>query len=375
MGRWARIVVAATILTSLAVVTAIPVSADSTVHVVQRGDTLANIAARYGVTTNALYRANGLANPNLIYPGQRLIIPGGSAPATPTPAPTPIPTPEPSTPSTPTQSSNYTVKSGDTLANIAHRYGISVAALAQANGISNYNYIYVGQWLIIPGGSNPAPTPTPVPTAAPTPSPTPSPTPAPTPTEEPSSPSGGQRTHVVQYGEWLGTIAARYGTTASAIAALNGLTNPSLIYVGQVLKIPGDADPGGSTGGGLTFYTYISHQWCYLYRGGALLYDWPCSTGRSGWWTVPGTYHVQSKIRNAWGGQWNAWMPYWLGIYWAGAYENGIHALPYDAATGTVWWGSYLGSPITYGCIMLDTSSAATLWNLAYIGMPVIVRP
>jgi lipoprotein-anchoring transpeptidase ErfK/SrfK len=51
----------------------------STVYVVQRGDTLSRIAGRYGVSTGALAAANGIRNANLIYTGQRLVIPGASS--------------------------------------------------------------------------------------------------------------------------------------------------------------------------------------------------------------------------------------------------------------------------------------------------------
>lgn len=75
-----------------------------------------------------------------------------------------------------------------------------------------------------------APTPTPPqPTASPTVAPTPAPTAAPTPPP---------RTYVVVQGDTLGAIAARFGTTANAIAAANGISNPNEINPGQVLVIP-----------------------------------------------------------------------------------------------------------------------------------------
>jgi LysM repeat protein len=100
----------------------------------------------------------------------------------------------------------------------------------------------------------------PPPTSTPTPTPTttsitavPTYTPAPTtPTPIPSSPTG-QGTHVVQRGENLFRIALRYGTTVEAVASANGIANPALIYVGQVLTIPGSGSqppsqpPGGTT--------------------------------------------------------------------------------------------------------------------------------
>ncbi|MCC7354913.1 MAG: LysM peptidoglycan-binding domain-containing protein [Anaerolineae bacterium] len=74
------------------------VSQQERIHVVRRGETLANIAWRYGVSVNALVRLNGIRNPNLIYVGQRLRIPGPAATATPRPQPTKTPVAATATP-------------------------------------------------------------------------------------------------------------------------------------------------------------------------------------------------------------------------------------------------------------------------------------
>jgi lipoprotein-anchoring transpeptidase ErfK/SrfK len=66
-------------------------------------------------------------------------------------------------------------------------------------------------------------------------------------------------------------------------------------------------------------------------------------------------------------------MPYWLGLYYAGSTENGIHSLPYYPETGRRTWAGAEGAPITYGCIMLDDANARILFEIAYIGMPVII--
>jgi LysM repeat protein len=156
-------------------------------HVVQPGENLFRIALRYGTTWPVLAAANGLSNPNLIYVGQVLIIPGPGG-VTPPPQPTsPPPGPQPS-PTT------YTVVAGDTLYAIALRFGTTVNALVQANGIVNPNLIHVGQVLNIPGGTQPpAPQPTQPPGAQPTQAPGPQPTqpPVPQPTVPPPPPSPG----------------------------------------------------------------------------------------------------------------------------------------------------------------------------------------
>ncbi len=169
------------------------------VHVVRWGDTLFSIANRYGTTMNAIMAANGMRNANFIYIGQRLVIPTGSAPLPPT-------------------TGTYVVQAGDTLFSIANRHGTTVAALMQANGLYNY-WIYVGQTLRIPGHYVPQPVPQPIPVP----------------------PQGVY--HIVRPGEWLSLIAARYGSSVYAIQIANNLANPSLLWVGQRLFIPGGVAP------------------------------------------------------------------------------------------------------------------------------------
>jgi len=118
----------------------------------------------------------------------------------------------------------------------------------------------------------------------------------------------------------------------------------------------------------------ISEQRMYVYEGNVLIYKWVCSSGEPGRDTRTGTFFVQSKIAEAWSSVWRLRMPYWLGIYWAGASENGIHALPINA-NGTTLWAGYLGSKVSFGCIILDTPNARTLFNWAEIGTPVVIKP
>ena len=139
-------------------------------YTIQPGDTLYSISLRFGVSVQAIATANNIVNPNLIYAGQTLTIPG-SEPNPGTPAPQPPPAqPPPAQPPPPT-GGTYVVQRGDTLFAIAVTHGVTVAALAQANGISNPNIIYAGQVLTIPGSTAPPPAPPagPTPTAAPPP--------------------------------------------------------------------------------------------------------------------------------------------------------------------------------------------------------------
>ena len=198
---------------------------------------------------------------------------------------------------------------------------------------------------------------------------------APPPATPGHSPTAGPIIHVVQRGETLYGIAARYGTTVSAIVAANRLTNPNRIYVGQRLVIPqgsGGTAPAPS-GSGKRIVISLSQQHLYAYQGGQLVYSFVCSSGRAPTYTRTGEFRVQSKIPRAWGSAWGFWMPHWLGIYWAGKTENGIHALPVWPNGNTLWAG-YLGRPISFGCIVLGTYNAQLLYNWAAIGTPVSIR-
>jgi len=303
-----------------------PAHAQGQIHVVQPGETLSSIAARYGTTALAIAQANGLSNPNYIYAGQRLTISsGGGSGAV-------------------AAGGTYTVQRGDTLSSIAARHGTTVNAIVQANGLANANYVYAGQRLTIPGGGG--------------------------------SSSGGSQagggTHVVQRGDTLASIAYRYGTTVRAIVSANGLTNANYIYPGQRLRIPsgGGAAPAPAAGGGNRIVVDLSAQRMYVYQNGQVLWNWVVSTGRPGQETAVGHYKVLNKIPNAYAYTWSLQMPYWLGIYWAGSLQNGIHALPIQANGQTLWAG-YLGQRVSFGCIILSTQNAATLYNWAAVGTPV----
>ncbi|MEM6527984.1 MAG: LysM peptidoglycan-binding domain-containing protein [Chloroflexota bacterium] len=134
-----------------------PNNQETGTYTVVRGDTLNNIARRFGTTFTAIAQANNLANPNLIFPGQVLTIPGTTAADTGSGTTTgeTVDTPVTDTGSGST-GGQYTVVPGDTLNAIARRFNTSTTAIAQANGITNPNLIFVGQVLNVPGGTGTA---------------------------------------------------------------------------------------------------------------------------------------------------------------------------------------------------------------------------
>lgn len=147
-------------------------------------------------------------------------------------------------------SGEYTVQSGDTLSALAQRYGVSVSDIARVNGLSDINYIRVGQSLFIPnplanvqgGGSPLADTgfffvdPSRATVAAP----------ASVLDSSPASAAplnGDGLFHQVVRGDTLWDIAVQYGVDVSDIQAANNLRNPRLLSTGQVLLIPAASEP------------------------------------------------------------------------------------------------------------------------------------
>ncbi|MFZ5916621.1 MAG: LysM peptidoglycan-binding domain-containing protein [Chloroflexota bacterium] len=287
----------------------------STVHVVQRGENLYRIALRYGVTVDALAATNGLSNPRLIFVGQRLVIPAaGSAPA----------------PQPPAAGGVHIVQPGENLYRIALRYGATVQALASVNNILNPGRIYVGQRLVIPGGAAP-------------------PSPGPTP------PSG--QSYVVRPGDTLSAIALRFGVSLWALVQANGIRNPSLIFVGQVLHIP--AGQGAPPSSGVRWIDVdLGAQRLTAYQGNIPVRSTLVSTGLSGTPTLVGQFRIYVKYASAPMSGPGYYLP------------NVPHVMYYDrsyALHGTYWHDNF-GAPMSHGCINLPTAEAKWLYGWAAVG-------
>lgn len=179
-----------------------PAPTGGSTYTVRSGDTLSSIAAHHGVSLAALEHANPqIKNPNRIYVGEKVHIPGkgGSAPSKPKPAP----------------ATTYTVRSGDTLSSIASHHGVSLSALEHANPqIKNPNKIYVGETIHIPGkgGSTPPK----------------------------STPKPATHNYTVRRGDSMSSIASHNGVSLAALERANPqIHNPNVIYPGEVVHIPG----------------------------------------------------------------------------------------------------------------------------------------
>jgi LysM repeat protein len=196
-------------------------------YTVVRGDSLSGIASRFGTTTRNLMSLNGITNANLIRVGQVIKLSGEAAPAAPAPAPVaPAPTTPAPAPAAPAAATTYTVVARDTLSGIASRFGTTTRNLMSLNGITNANFLRVGQVLTISGAAA-----TPAPAAPATPAPA-SPAPA-----APSASATSSYTVVAR--DTLSGIASRFGTTTRNLMSLNAITNANAIRIGQVLTVAG----------------------------------------------------------------------------------------------------------------------------------------
>ncbi|HUS15379.1 MAG TPA: LysM peptidoglycan-binding domain-containing protein, partial [Chloroflexia bacterium] len=128
----------------------VPAAPAAVRYTVRAGDNLSTIAARYGVTVDAVARANSLSSGNRILTGQVLAIPGARATAG-TGAPQ-LFVPPVAAPARPA-AVRYTVRPGDSLSSISLRYGVAVDTLVRTNGLPNSNFIQAGQTLNVPQGS------------------------------------------------------------------------------------------------------------------------------------------------------------------------------------------------------------------------------
>jgi lipoprotein-anchoring transpeptidase ErfK/SrfK len=244
----------------------------------------------------------------------------------------------------------HVVQRGENLFRIALRYGVTVDALATANGLRNVSRIYAGQRLVIPAGGSAA---------------------------SPTASSSG--VHVVQRGENLFRIALRYGMTHRVLAAANGIANPNRVYAGQRLVIPGRgttrAAPAQPVASGQTYPASppstpagghggrwidvdLSAQRLTAYEGDTPVRSTLVSTGLPRTPTPTGRYRVYVKYAStlmSGPGYYLPNVPYVM--YFYRGYS--VH--------GT-YWHSNFGHPMSHGCVNLPTPEAQWLYNWASVG-------
>jgi len=202
-------------------------------YTVKRGDNLWTIAKRNNVSLNELYAANGLDKNSILRVGQEIQIPveSGTASVNTVTADSYQPT------SLAQGSTTYTVKRGDTLSKIANQYGTTVNAIKGANE-KNSDMIRVGENLVIPvSGSSSGNAGNTSGSSSTRASASSGSGASSTPTR--STNTSGSRTHTVKAGQFPATIARQYGMTTGELLALNGITDPRKLQVGQELRVSG----------------------------------------------------------------------------------------------------------------------------------------
>ena len=327
----------------------------------------------------------------------------------------------------------HVVSPGETLFRIALRYGVSVDALAAANGLYNPAHIYAGQVLVIPDANTPAPAPEAANPAAPAAAPAttdngyytvqlgdtlnriaqrfgvdlqalmtangiynanviqagqrlaiPGQAPAQAAPAEPAQPApaqvapadaaaGVERTHVVQRGEGLSRIAQQYGLRWPTIAAANGIQNPNLIYAGMVLRIPSaDIETGVANVSAHSAPSSVGKA-VLVILSEQMLYVYQDGQLLRSTAVSTGVAAHPTVV-----GDFAVYVKYRSQLMTGpGYYLPGVPYVMYfykDYGLHGTYWHNNFGTPMSHGCVNMPTPESEWLYNWAEIGTPVYVR-
>lgn len=191
-----------TALAALLLTAWFPLSATAASVTVRSGETLSDIADRYGVSVGTLMRMNGIRNPDLVQAGSRLQVPGPTVTA---------------------GSGRHRVNSGETLSSIASQYQVRSRDLMALNNLRNANHVEVGQTLRLPSNAV-MPRPAFKPVAV--------------------TPIPGATEHTVVKGQTLTQIAKAYKLPVASLISINQLSDPNKVEVGTRLYL---TDPSFQT--------------------------------------------------------------------------------------------------------------------------------
>lgn len=182
--------------------------------------------------------------------------------------------------------------------------------------------------------------------------------------------------YTVQYGDTLASIGRDMGIPYPWIQQ----ANPGIdaLSPGQVITVPSPDEmlplpvvPHKRV------IVSISRQTVQVFENSQLKWDWSASTGIASSPTAPGIFQVQSHEPNAYAANWNLWMPNFMGIYRpvpTSDFMNGFHGFPTRDGYNLLWTNN-LGSPVTYGCILLSNENAQALYAWAEAGVVVEIQP
>ncbi|MBX3000068.1 MAG: LysM peptidoglycan-binding domain-containing protein [Caldilineaceae bacterium] len=333
-----KIVILSLLLISLGSTAAL---ADENVHIVQPGDTLSQIAQKYGTNVETLRSLNNLTNANFVWAGQRLLLPTDTA-RTVNPA---------NSRAADLDTTTYTVKPGDTLFSIAAAHRISLAWLAEENRVNPGQRLTAGRELTVPAGF----------------------------AASGSEDAEQSRIHVVEAGQSIGSIANLYDTTARAIIRANNLADANRISPGQKLVIapPALHERMGMSArvdenGFLVYTEYptttekwiavdLSEQRVTAYEGTTPIRSFVVSTGLPATPTVTGSFRIWAKtpLQDMYGGNRAAGTYYYLSnVPWVQYFYEDY------AFHGTTWHANF-GRPASRGCINMRTDEAKWLFEWA----------
>ena len=252
----------------------------------------------------------------------------------------------------------YVVKPGDNLFRIALNHGLTTQALARANGITDPAHVYVGQVLVIPDPGSASRSQSLAASAS-------------------TVPAGA--TYVVRWGDTLFRIARTHGVSTQALASTNSIANPSSIYVGLRLTIPGrgaataaasaPSQPSvGRRDGERWIDIDLSSQRLTAYEGDLPVFTSVVSTGTTEHPTVVGQFRIwhRTPSQTVDGRR--------LG------YDYVLPNVPYvqyffeDYAIHGTYWHDNFGTPMSYGCVNMTIPDAQWLYNWSGYGTLVNVH-
>ncbi len=182
--------------------------------------------------------------------------------------------------------------------------------------------------------------------------------------------SHGEREHIVQSGETLSSIAYDYGFPYPYLM----LANPGIdmLMAGAHIKIPSpDVLTPLPVVENKRIVVSISNQTMQAFEDGELKWDWKASTGMDSSPTSPGIYQIQTHEEMAYAANWDLYMPWFMGIYRpvpGQEFMNGFHGFP-SRDRRQLLWTKDLGRRVTYGCILLSSENAKTLYDWAEEGV------
>ena len=328
---------------------------------VRPGDSLSAVALRHGLSVTQLARMNGISPLRWLYNGQVLRVPVSTAPVQAAPAAAPV-----SQVGAGSQVvegiTRYTIRPGDSLTRLARKHGISVSRLMSMNGLTSARWLYVGQVLLLPGAPGPAPQPAqPVPALLPSPP------------EAVLQPGRTQSVnHTVHAGQSVSKIAEQYGVSPAAIARLNGLTIHSVLEVGQTLWIPSEdaleliesmyprLNPAQyPTSTERWVEVDLSEQLAIAFEGTNPVKAFVISTGVGNTPTVTGTFRIWAKI---------AMQDMSGGSRAAGNYYHlkdvpNVQFFYRGFGFHGTYWHSNFGTPMSRGCVNMTKEDAKWLFE------------